>query len=216
MQFYNLKKNFGIYSALIFMLIFSSCAAAEGQDFSRYDLSTDEGVNEAREAIHGKKPGNYGRGCIKRPAELPEIILVGSFAHDRGCMLEGAFVKKYYLSAREENLSRAALKSLGWQKAGAGEREKLALKWTQFGLSAFGGYPIVKANEEEDFKDREFQAPQTATDEDKNVAVTLWMRLPAGMRCQTSYQRLSFIFAEDGSLKERKNVDSFSIPCKRD
>lgn len=215
MQFYSLKKNFGIYLSLIFMLIFSSCAAADGQDFSRYDLSTDAGVNEARQAMRGKNPSNYGKGCIKRPAALPEIILVGSFAHDRGCMLEGAFVKKYFLAAREESFSRAALKSLGWQKADAEAREKMALKWTQFGLLSFGSYPLDKADAEEDFKGREFQAPQTATDEDKNVAVTLWTRQPAGMRCETNYRRLSFIFAEDGSLKERKNLENFSIPCKR-
>lgn len=212
MQFYNLKKGFGIYLSLIFMLVFSACAG--GQDFSRYDLSTDEGVNEAREAILGKKLSNYGRGCIKRPAELPEIIMVGTFAHDRGCMLEGAFVKKYFYSSRgEENISRAALESLGWQKADSARREDLALKWTRFGLLAFGGYPIIEADE--DFGGRDFQAPQSATDEDKNVTVTLWTRLPAGMRCETNYQRLSFIFAADGSLKERKNLDSFTLPCKR-
>jgi hypothetical protein len=192
-------------------MAFSSCA--EGQDFSGYDLSTDEGVNAAREAMLGKKLSGYGKACIKRPEELPEIIMVGSFAHDRGCMLEGAFVKKYFLSSREENLSRAALKSLGWQKAGSEKRDELALKWTRFGLLAFGGYPLVKANE--DFDGREFQEPQTATGEDENVTVTLWMRQPAGMRCETNYQRSSFIFNEDGSLRERKTRDGFAVPCKR-
>jgi hypothetical protein len=82
MQFYDLKKTFGIYLSLIFIMAFSACAG--GQDFSGYDLSTDEGVNAAREAQLGKKLSGYGKGCIKRPPELPEIILVGSFAHDRG------------------------------------------------------------------------------------------------------------------------------------
>jgi hypothetical protein len=211
MQFYNLKKGFGIYLSLIFMLVFSSCAG--GQDFSRYDLSTDGGVNQAREAMLGKKLSNYGKGCIKRPSELPEIIMVGTFAHDRGCMPEGAFVKKYFLSAREENLSRAALKSLGWQKAGSEKREELALKWTRFGLLAFGGYPLLEAND--DFDGRKFHAPQTAAGEDKNATVTLWIQLPIGMRCQTNYQRVSFIFTADGSLQERKSIDSFTVPCKR-
>jgi hypothetical protein len=211
MQFYDLKKAFGIYLSLIFIMAFSACAG--GQDFSGYDLSTDEGVNAAREAKLGKKLQGYGKGCIKRAEELPEIILFGSFAHDRGCRLEGAFVKKYFLSAREENLSRAALKSLGWQKTGSDGRAELALKWTRFGLLAFGGYPLLKANE--DFGDRDFRAPEAAADEDKNVTVTLWAQMPMGMKCQANYQRLSFVFAADGSLKERKSVDSFTVPCKR-
>jgi hypothetical protein len=194
MQFYNLKKGFGIYLSLIFMLAFSSCA--DGQDFSGYDLSTDEGVDKAREAMRGEKLQGYGKGCIKRPSEMPEIILVGTFAHDRGCMLEGAFVKKYFLSG-QENLSRAALKSLGWQKADSIGREELALKWTRLGLLAFGGSPLAKANE--NFGDRDFHAPQAATNEDKNVTVTLWTRRPAGMRCETGYERLSFIFTGEAA-----------------
>ncbi|HEX8249057.1 MAG TPA: hypothetical protein VF599_12840 [Pyrinomonadaceae bacterium] len=213
MQFYNLKKAFGIYLSLIFVLLFSACA--DGQDFSRYDLASDEGVNQAIEALRGKKLSNYGRGCIKRPAQLPKIILVGTFAHDRGCMLDGAFIKKYFLSRQDENFSIRALESLGWRKAGFDQRQKLALEWTRLGLLAFDGYPLADKADAEDFAGREFQAPQTATDEDKNTSVTLWTRLPMGMKCQTRYQRLSFIFAADGSLKERKNLDSFSIPCKR-
>ncbi|HEX8369964.1 MAG TPA: hypothetical protein VF604_15565 [Pyrinomonadaceae bacterium] len=209
MQFYNLKKACGIYLSLIFMLLFSACA--EGQDFSRYDLSTDDGVNAARAAKLGKKLPGYSKGCIKRPKELPEIILVGTFAHDRGCMSEGAFVKKYFLS-RQENLSEKALESLGWRKAGSTRREEIALKWTQFGLLAFGGYPMVKANE--DFDGREFHAPESLTGEQGVVGVVLWTRRPAGMRCETGYERLSFIFAEDGSLQERKSIDNFTIPCK--
>ncbi|HEX8734205.1 MAG TPA: hypothetical protein VF721_02710 [Pyrinomonadaceae bacterium] len=208
MQFYDLKKASGIYLSLIFMLLFSACA--DGQDFSRYDLSTNEGVNAAREQIRGKKPENMSKGCIKRPAELPEIILVGSFAYDRGCMLDGAFVKKYFLSRQDENLSKRALESLGWRKADSAKREEIALRWTQFGLLAFGGYPIVKTNE--DFDGREFHEPQSQTDEDKNVTVTLWIRQSTGMRCETNYQRASFIFNKDGNLQERKSIDSFTIP----
>lgn len=211
MQFYILKKAFGIYLSLIFMLLASACA--EGQDFSRYDLSTDEGVSAAREAKLGKKLPDYSRGCIKRPKELPEIILVGTFAHDRGCMLEGAFVKKYFLS-RQENLSRQALENLGWRKADSTGREEIALRWTRFGLLAFGGAPIIKASE--DFDSREFHSPETMTGEQEGVvSVVLWTRRPAGMRCETGYERLSFVFAADGSLRERKSIDNFTIPCKR-
>jgi len=211
MQFYDLKKAFGIYLSLIFMLLFS--AYAEGQDFSRYDLSTNEGVNAAREAKLGKKLQDYSKGCLKRPKELPEIILVGTFAYDRGCMLDGAFVKKYFLSRQDENFSGRALESLGWRKADSTKREEIALRWTQFGLLAFGGYPIVKTDE--DFNGREFRAPEALAGAAGGVEVVLWTRQPAGMRCETNYQRLSFTFSDDGSLQERKSIDSFTIPCKR-
>jgi hypothetical protein len=210
MQFYNLKKGFGIYSALVLTLIFSACAAA--QDFSRDDLATDEGVNAARESMRGKKPDAYSQGCLKRPSELPEIILVGSFAHDRGCMLDGAFVKKRFLS-KQENLSKAALESLGWQKAGAKKQEEIALKWTRFGLLAFGGYPVNEAND--DFAGRDFQAPRAVKDDEGIVNVTLWIRHPMGMRCRIVYDRLIFKFAGDGSLGERTSLESFSLPCQR-
>jgi hypothetical protein len=206
MKLYGWQKSPGIYLTLI--LILSSYALA--QDTSRFDLSTNEGVNEARSALVGKKLLGNSLNCIRRPKELPGIIMVGLFAHDRGCMLDGAFIKKRFINDKN-NLSKPALENLGWQKADSKRREEIALKWTQFGLLSFE-HPLDEAPET--FANHEFQKPKT-TSEDGVVKVTLWMQHPIGMRCEHRFSKLVYTFERDGNLTGTKSLESFSVPCRR-
>src|SRR5215207_4149960 len=45
--------------------LFMCFACAGGQDLSRYDLSTDEGLMAARGAVIGKQLGAYSKGCVR-------------------------------------------------------------------------------------------------------------------------------------------------------
>jgi hypothetical protein len=78
----------------LFCLCSSLCFAATvpGQDLSRFDLATNDGINAAREAIAGKPLDDCSKRCIRRDNSLPGITVVGGFAFDYGCRLQGAFV----------------------------------------------------------------------------------------------------------------------------
>jgi hypothetical protein len=112
-------------------LILVLAATAAAQDNSQFDLSTNEGVNAAREAISGKKLSDRSKRCIRRDPSLPGIVIVGGFAFDRGCRIEGVFVKSTYVAADDKGLSRNALEALGWKTANQQQREALARAWSQ-------------------------------------------------------------------------------------
>ena len=202
-----LRKCSGVFLTFFAASIFSSCASA--QDFSGYDLSTVERVNAAREAKSGKQLDAESKGCVQLPKELPDIILLGSFAYDRGCALDGAIIKKRGLSMSTD-FSRIALESLGWKMADTEKRKELALNWVRFGLLAFEN-PLLKATE--DFKSQPFQTPQVSLNTDGSITVSLWVRRPSGMLCERGYDKFNYRFLKDGTLSEQKAEKSFTVAC---
>ena len=57
------------------------------------DLSTDEGVLRALNAARvSGNPYEADDICVNRPEQLPGFVLVGHFAHDRGCMPGEVFI----------------------------------------------------------------------------------------------------------------------------
>src|SRR6185436_20655123 len=121
------------------LVCFSCCvlAATPTQDLSQFDLSTDEGVNAAREAIAGKKLDDHSKRCIRRDTSIPGIVIVGGFAFDYGCRFQGAFINSRYVGTDDKGMSRSALEALGWKTAKPQQRELFALAWVQEGLLGF-------------------------------------------------------------------------------
>lgn len=195
------------FTRLTFLSSLLLCAAcARAQDLSRYDLSTDEGVNAAREAASGKKLDEYSKGCISRSTDLPKIVVVGSFAHDYGCSFQGVFLGSRYLEeGGGVDLSKNALDHLGWERAQQKERERLARLWVEKGLLPFFRVLEIK---DDDFPGRTFQAPRVVSNEDGEVTVTLWIRLPPGMTRDKVYQLLEYRFSRDGSLAEKRTLEN--------
>jgi hypothetical protein len=178
---------------------------ARGQDLSQYDLSTDEGVAAAREAIRGEKLDEYSKGCVSRSPDLPKIVIVGTFAHDYGCSFQGVFLGSSYLEEDGAALSKSALNFLGWQTAKQEQREKLARLWVEKGLLPF--FTVV-VRQEEDFRDHPFQPPRAISKEDGDVIVTLWIRLPPGMTRERIYHLLEYRFSRDGMLARKTKLDN--------
>ncbi len=193
-------------SILILLILFATSSCTNAQ---KYDLSTKDGVFDALESITGEKYDKNSKGCLKRPKELPNIILVGDFAHDLGCRLTGGFVGQEYV--KRKDLSESALKSLGWEKAPKDVREGLALNWVKNGMMAFGN-PLDKATK--DFTNRKFEKPRAKSDNDGNITITLWLKRPAGMICEDAYSQVSYAFSKDGRFQKRNLVNSFRIPCE--
>ena len=191
----------GVLAALL-------CAPlAAGQDVSKFDLSTNDGVNAAREAISGRPLEEHSKGCIRRDASLPRIVVVGGFAFDYGCRLQGAFVKTSYLAADKEAFSRTALEALGWKTGKRAEREKLAMAWVSKGLL---GFLTIISNQNEDFANHAFQPPKAITGTDASSTVTLWIRLPAGRVRGTTYQKREYKFSSEGNLSATNTLDNFT------
>ena len=183
--------------------LFVCFASAGGQDLSRYDLSTDEGLTAAREAASGLPLAAYSKGCVRRSPSLLNIIVVGSFAHDRGCAFQGVFIDSSYFEGEESDLSQRALNALGWETSAAGRREELARLWVEKGLLPF---VTVLARKGDDLPIRRFQPPRVMTTKDGEIVVTVWVRLPPGRRRGTAYQLLEYRFSDDAELLVRTTV----------
>src|SRR5215207_9156469 len=183
--------------------LFVCFACAGGQDLSRYDLSTDEGLTAAREAASGKPLGAYSKGCVSRSPALLNIIVVGSFAHDRGCAFQGVFIDSSYFEGEESDLSQRALNALGWETSAAGRREELARLWVEKGLLSF---VTVLARKGDDLPSRRLEPPRALTTKDGEIVVTVWVRLPPGRRRGTAYQLLEYRFSDDAELLVRTTV----------
>jgi len=193
--------------ALIFCLCsYSSVAAIHGQDLSKFDLSTNDGVNAAREAIAGKPLDDRSKRCIRRDKSLPGITIVGGFAFDYGCRLQGAFINSQYLTADDKAFSKTALDALGW-KAVQSQREKTAQAWVANGLLAFLTVISVK---DADFANHSFQPPRALTRGDAIVAVTLWIRLPSGRVRGTRYELREYRFSAEGNLAGATTLENFT------
>jgi hypothetical protein len=184
-------------------------AAVHGQDLSRFDLSTNDGVNAAREAIAGKPIDDRSKRCIRRDTNLLGIIVVGGFAFDYGCRLQGAFVNSRYLTAEDKAFSRAALKALGWKAGNQSQRERLAQTWVAKGLMAF---LTVVSLKNADFANHPFQPPRTSIRADGSIAVTLWVRLPSGRVRGTRYELREYRFSKDGDFTGNTTVENFTAP----
>jgi hypothetical protein len=194
------------FICLTMMSCFFMCSAcARGQDVSRYDLSTDEGVTAAREAVSGKKLDQYSKGCVRRSTDLPKVVVVGSFAHDLGCEFQGVFLGSRYFEGGDAALSKSALNFMGWQAAKREQREKLARLWVEKGLLAF---LTVLVQKDEDFPDHPFQTPQAVYSESGEIVVTLWIRQPPGMIRERVSQLLEYRFSKDGELTGRTMLEN--------
>jgi hypothetical protein len=147
--------------------------------------------------------------CIERPVALKGIVIVGTFAHDRGCRFDSAFVNgKRYID--EKDATKAGLKHLGWLKINKEERENLALSWTKHALLKFS-HPLEKATAEFDQPDtKKFEPPKSTTNEDGSVKVILWIQQPAGMQPITYFDLLEYSFGNDASFNGVKTINSFN------
>ncbi len=194
---------------LAFSLILFFAASTPAQDASQFDLSTDEGVNAAREAISGKKVHERSQRCIHRDRSLPGIVIVGGFAFDYGCRLQGSFIKSTYVATEDKSMSRSALDALGWKTANQQQRETLAQAWVAKGLL---GFLHVLSEKNEDFANHTFQPPEATTKADGETVVALWLRLPSGRARGTSYQLREYRFTKDGDFAGNTTLENFTAP----
>jgi hypothetical protein len=197
---FNLAGCFRVGVCLLFML--GGCTYAQ-----TVDVSTDEAVlSEMQKHVDAKRESEGQKGgskltaksvCIERLEESPKVIVIGFFRYDQGCHFEGAFVDSHYLEKSDPAFSKRALNALGWETAKPDQREGLAELWVEKGLAAF--FTVLHKRDEK-FQGSTFQPPQATTEDNGDIVVKLWVRVP-GNRGKMTEKLIEYRFGNDGNLK---------------
>lgn len=145
--------------------------------------------------------------CINRISDFQGLILVGYFAHDRGC--EGGLVFYKDQEMTFNGLSERVLKDNGWSDRT--KKAKLAIDYT---IDVLKAWESVLTEEPDNFSQDStgyaFAAP-SAILEDGEVNVTCWIKEPAGMQPVDEYYHFSVTFGEDGSVLKSETSNRFAI-----
>lgn len=193
-----------VYIFSIFILFCSACSSEKVNE-QKVDLSKDENViAELNKSSEHKFSSNDV--CIERPDSFKDLILVGYFAHDRGCTGNIVFYKGVESTVSE--IYTTLLKDHGWAKKV--NREKLAinlvtqvlLKWVS---------PLF--SEPKDFSQNSMHSfsPPMAREEQNEVIVSTWVLEPAGMQPESSYYLFTAAFNDKGEMTRSEMTDRFSV-----
>lgn len=178
---------------------FFSCAPS--------DLSTDEGVmkfycwetgmvyEEAKDWI-----------CVERFADHDNVIVIGAFAHDRGCMIRSLIVDKEVGNWRE--MIPVALNTMGWENKAT--REDLLMKLIHELDMGWGGVVDQPSEEFKKGPPNKFFPPSVTTGED-GYSVDFWVLEPGGMLPENAYSLYHLEFNEEGTLMEAELTDGFVV-----
>lgn len=169
-------------------------------------------VREAVKKATGQDPGEDV--CAEWPPSFPRVVVVGSFAHDRGCTFDGLLVDRTWLTGGE-GVSAAGLASAGWAEADMYSREKLAKAWVEEVEQAFGGHFVQASTTAFTFDDTPaFDPVRVRTTKVLGVVVEGWIAEPSGMVWEESYHYVEYRFDREGNLKATSER-SFSVAGER-
>ena len=146
---------------------------------------TDDGLAQW---VAGQRDASVEKlDCVHRAADFPGVILVGSFADDRGCMPDLVIID----CARHDGPPPASLilNRAGWGRADADRRERLALSYLRQVATVFHGRVADTP-----------APPKTETNADGQVTVEVWIDRPAGFREGRVADRLRYTFRSDGRV----------------
>ncbi len=149
------------------------------------ECDTDDGLAHWVAGQRGTAVGKLD--CVQRAADFPGVILVGSFANDRGCMPDLVILD---CKRRDGPLPASLiLNRAGWGGADADRRETLALRYLRQVATVFDG-TIADTPD----------PPKTETNADGQVTVEVWIDRPAGMRAGRVADRVRYSFRSDGRV----------------
>jgi len=190
---------------LFFLLFIVACSAPGENTKTPIDLSTDEKVmaelNKGR-----KEPLEEGEVCIERPEEFKDLILIGYFADDRGCMLGDAFYKGEKIDI--EKSSSKILMDNGW--AERKNKADLALEWV-VNVSAL--WETVVSEEPDNFDttgEHIFSAPEIQLLDNGSVIIKCWIKEPSGMAPEDEYYKLLVEFSDKGEIIRSEAEDRYT------
>jgi len=132
-----------------------------------------------------------GRQCVDRVPRVPGLVMIGSFADDRGCMLEG-----YLWDCARRNGAprpRDVLRRAGWAIATGKDKEDLALEYLREVYFAYEGSVSSQPDR-----------PKVVVAADGSAVVTLWLQEPSDMDDSSSRDLLEIRIARNGTVRQKK------------
>jgi hypothetical protein len=160
--------------------------------------------------VTGKDPGEDA--CFAWPQSFPRVVVVGSFAHDRGCMNVGLFVDRTFHAVGGEV---AGLATRGFASAGMTDKESLARAWIDEVEHAWDGSFLTAATTAFSVDDSPKFAPvRVRADKVGGVVVEGWVQQPPGMSDESAFVFVSYRFAKDGALS-RDEKQTFAVDGAR-
>lgn len=141
-------------------------------------------------------------GCVRHSTTFKELVWVGSFANDRGCMGEGVIASCVWNAT---GYAAKAMARAGWVKAPLAAKRALALAWLREleNMNLYDGGDAPK----------KVTAPKAEL-RGEGLVVTAWVQAPPGMLPQREFYELKIEFAADGSIAKRDNIDSVTVPIR--
>ncbi len=204
-----MRKNL-IY---IFCLLLLACSDNSNDSTeSNADLSTDEKVlEELNKGRTDKNKINKDDICIERPEKFKDLILIGYFAHDRGCMGNEVFYKGNRSTI--DKVTAEVLMDAGWKDKV--QREAIAI---QYVVKVLLQWEIPLETEPENFKsngDYTFMPP-TAITENSETTVSVWTREPPGMAREDYFYLFTVTFGKNGEIVKSQVTDRFTVSYEFD
>ena len=193
-------------ASLLSLLLLSLPTVACGDT----NLDTDDGVRTAYKRATGFALDPQDP-CIRRTG-VRGVVILGSFADDRGCMMHGGFVGGEWLDG--ERLAVEGLPKLGWKEMEPAEQTKLARPWAEEVLYYWDGSFLETEVKAFSFSDTPTFAAPTTKAEKGHLIVTAWTRLPSGMLDQSAFSQIEFLFAKNGAVT-RTRRSSFAVEGAR-
>lgn len=196
-------KHFFFLLLLMVTALFASCktTAQESEESSRKpsrDLSTDEKVLVAIKEETGYDVEKRDV-CIVRPEPFEELILVGFFAHDRGCAGSEAFFYGDYVKPTDH--ASEILKAAGWDSPE--KRTELALSFTNKVLTV---WESVVNYDNPDLEGNWFEP--ICKEVDGKYVVECWVQRPSGMTRDTRFYALRVTFDKSGNIESTDHFDT--------
>ena len=146
--------------------------------------------------------------CVQWPSSFPRVTLIGGFAHDRGCDLDGVFVDGELKTADADRLGLATRE---FEKAVLADKEAIARAWVDEVLHAFGGSFVTSSTTAFELAGSPtFEAPRATMNKIGGVVVEGWVQRPAGMVYEYTFDYRIYRFSPEGKI-EAETRNSFTI-----
>ena len=192
-------------SAVLFALVLSAGCPATATD-----LATDDGVRAAYKKATGDEL-NAEHGCIGRTG-VRDVIVVGDFAYDRGCIMSGGFVGGAWLDTA--TLTATGPSKLGWATMDSKARADFALRWAEKVLFHWDGSFVPADNKAFTFEDTPAYTAPAAVAKGDGVVVTFWIEEPPGMQDRDVFDQIELTFDAKGAVT-RASKAGFAVDGAR-
>lgn len=167
-------------------------AGAKSEPFAKND-------EQAVRAALAEGGHDVGDACFAWPASFPRVVVVGGFAHDRGCDLEGMFVDRTW---HGEGGTKAALATREFADAKMEDKEAIARAWVEEGLQAFGGRFVQVTHKAFELEGSpKFEPVRARMNKIGGIVVEGWVERPPGMQDESGFDFVVYRFAPDGAVE---------------